>query len=56
VLAVRVIVIGECIESRNRSEDARNGSDAQCLNAGRDHDPTTPPEAAELIIQGAYAS
>ena len=29
VLAVRVIVIGECIESRNCSENMRNGSEAQ---------------------------
>ena len=56
VLAIRIIVTGECIESRDCSEDTRDGSDAQGLNSRRDHDPATPPKAAELIIQGAYAS
>ena len=54
VLAIRVIVTGECIESRDCSEDTRNGADAQCLNSRRDQDPATPPKAAELIIQLAY--
>ena len=56
VLAIRVIVIGECIESRDCSEDTRNGSESQCLNSRSDHDAATPPKAAELIIHRAYAS
>ena len=33
VLAIRVIVIGKCVKGRPCSEDTRNGSVAQCLNA-----------------------
>ena len=44
------------IESRHRSQDTCNTLGAQCLDPGRDHDPTAASEAAELIVQGANAS
>jgi hypothetical protein len=55
VLAIRIIVPGECIESRHRNQDTCNTLGAQCLDPGRDHDPTAASEAAELIVQGANA-
>jgi hypothetical protein len=55
VLGIRIIVSGERIESRDRSEHTGNAFGTQCLDPGRHHDPTTASEAAELIVQGANA-
>ncbi len=50
VLAVGVIIVGERVEAGHCSQHACSALGTERLDAGRNHNPATPAEPAELVV------